>query len=113
MTTGWKRKLLARNQSATFCSPVVPGNRHTVAPSSSLAVFTPEAARTMKPWPSYKFTPVKLRPCVTSRRKVQVVARANTSTSPDCRAVKRCWVVVATKRTLDASPNTAAANARQ
>src|SRR3972149_2529278 len=44
---------------------------------------------------------------------VQVVLRESTSTSPDCRAVKRCCAVNGVYLTLLASPNTAAATARQ
>jgi hypothetical protein len=41
------------------------------------------------------------------------VLRDRTSTSPDCTAVKRCWIDSGWKRTFVASPNIAAAIARQ
>jgi hypothetical protein len=44
--------LLARAQSARFSSDVVPGWRHTVAPSSCRAWVMPSSRRSMKPWPS-------------------------------------------------------------
>src|SRR3712207_2255056 len=44
---------------------------------------------------------------------VSVVWRINTSISPDWSAVKRCTAVSGTKRTLDGSPNTAAATPLQ
>ncbi|MCY1547752.1 hypothetical protein D9M68_838250 [compost metagenome] len=42
-----------------------------------------------------------------------MTVRSNTSTSPDCSAVKRCWVDSAVPLNLVGSPNTAAATARQ
>ena len=48
-----------------------------------------------------------------SRVMVQVVLRDSRSTSPDCSAVKRCCAVSGMYCTLLASPNTAAATARQ
>ena len=48
-----------------------------------------------------------------SRVMVSVVWRISTSISPDCSAVKRCTAVSGTKRTLDGSPNMAAATPRQ
>ncbi|MNT00457.1 hypothetical protein D3C72_1348900 [compost metagenome] len=47
-----------------------------------------------------------------SRELVQVVLRDSTSTSPDCRAVKRSLALSWLNLTLLASPNTAAATAR-
>ncbi len=44
---------------------------------------------------------------------VQVVVRERMSTSPDCSAVKRSLAVSGLKDTFEASPNTAAATARQ
>src|SRR3954454_10870208 len=57
--------------------------------------------------------PAKLKPRLASRERVQVVLRDRRATSPDCSDVKRCWVFAGVKRTLPASPNTAAATARQ
>src|SRR5215213_1956039 len=56
---------------------------------------------------------VKLRPSEVSRDEVQVVLRASTSTSPDCRAVNRSFAVRATNLTLVGSLKMAAASARQ
>jgi hypothetical protein len=58
-------------------------------------------------------TAAKTNPTDLSRVNVQVVARASTSTSPGCGAVKRCCVVVVTKRSFAGSPRIVAANARQ
>ncbi|MNI21762.1 hypothetical protein D3C73_752970 [compost metagenome] len=49
-TTGLKTMFCDRNQSARFSSVVVPGCTHTVAPSSSLALFTFRDLFTMMPW---------------------------------------------------------------
>src|SRR5450830_1305943 len=46
-----------------------------------------------------------------SRVSVKVVLRARISTSPDCRAVKRCWEFSGTYLTLSASFKVAAASA--
>ncbi|MOA62761.1 hypothetical protein D3C78_1882800 [compost metagenome] len=48
-----------------------------------------------------------------SRELVQVLLRERMSTSPDCSAVKRSLAVSGLNFTLEASPNTAAATARQ
>ncbi|MCY1427576.1 hypothetical protein D9M71_434270 [compost metagenome] len=48
-----------------------------------------------------------------SRELVQVVLRDSTSTSPDCSAVKRSLALSWLNLTFLASPNTAAATARQ
>src|SRR5262245_52658734 len=56
---------------------------------------------------------MKLRPREVSRDDVQVVLRASTSTSPDCKAVKRSFADNGTYLTLLASLSTAAAIARQ
>ena len=58
-------------------------------------------------------TPVKFRPMAASRELVQVLLRERISTSPDCSAVKRSLAVNGLNLTLLASPNTAAATARQ
>ena len=113
ISTGVKRSVLARNQSVTISSVLVPGNTQTVAPSSSLADLTPEDDFTMKAAPSQKFTDAKARPRLPSRVRDQPVLRSSTSISPDCRAVNRFCVEVVTKRTLPASPSAAAAMARQ
>jgi glyoxylase-like metal-dependent hydrolase (beta-lactamase superfamily II) len=47
---------------------------------------------TMKPWPS--------RPSCVSRDIVQVELRTKMSTSPDCKAVKRCFPASGMKRTF-------------
>src|SRR6185295_14392291 len=56
---------------------------------------------------------VKFKPSEVSREEVQVVLRASTSTSPDCRAVKRSLAVSGTNLTLLGSLKIAAASARQ
>ncbi|MOA46352.1 hypothetical protein D3C78_1688510 [compost metagenome] len=48
-----------------------------------------------------------------SRRKVHEVVRGSTSIWPVFNAVRRCWPVNGTKRTLVPSPSTAIAMARQ
>src|SRR5215207_5328321 len=58
-------------------------------------------------------TPANLRPSEVSRLIVQVVLRDRISTSPDCSAVKRSLAVSGVNFTFCASPNTAAATARQ
>src|SRR5882672_5229342 len=52
-------------------------------------------------------------PSEASRVRVQVVLRDRISISPDCRAVNRCCALSGTHFTFLASPNTAAAMARQ
>ncbi|MCY1235589.1 hypothetical protein D9M72_482110 [compost metagenome] len=52
ITTGLNSMLLERNQSARLSSVVVPGCTQTVAPLSSLALFTPSFLFTRMPWPS-------------------------------------------------------------
>src|SRR5260370_31587968 len=67
----------------------------------------------MKPWPSKNTTGAKLRPSAVSRCKVSVVLLDSRSTSPDCKAVKRCCAVSGTYLTLSAAPKIAADNALQ
>src|SRR6266436_416944 len=57
--------------------------------------------------------PTKLSPRLVSRVSVHVVLRERISTSPDCKAVNRCCAVNGVKRIFRASPNSAAATARQ
>ena len=52
MVTGFSSILLARKKSARLSSVVVPVCTQTVAPESSLALFTPSFFVAMKPWPS-------------------------------------------------------------
>ena len=92
---------------------VVPVATHTEAPFSSLADFTPSFLGTISPWPSTYMMPTNDRPMALSRLMVHVVVRESTSTSPDCSAVKRSLAVSGLKETFEASPNTAAATARQ
>ncbi|MNT43212.1 hypothetical protein D3C72_1796690 [compost metagenome] len=80
---------------------------------SSLALFTPSFLLTRMPWPSKKLGATADSPRDVSRVWVRVTVRSNTSTSPDCSAVKRCWVDSAVPLNLVGSPNTAAATARQ
>ena len=54
-----------------------------------------------------------LKPSEVSRSRVWVALRVMTSTSPDCRATKRCCAVVGVNFTFSASPNIAAAMALQ
>src|SRR5471032_2709953 len=57
--------------------------------------------------------PAPLKPSAVSRSSVSVALRVMTSTSPDCRATKRCCDVVGVYFTFSESPNMAAAKARQ
>src|SRR5215510_11688616 len=54
-----------------------------------------------------------LKPSDVSRSRVWVALRVMTSTSPDCRATKRCCAVVGVNLDFSASPNIAAAIALQ
>src|SRR5262249_21829486 len=54
-----------------------------------------------------------LKPSEVSRSKVCVALRVMTSTSPDCKATKRCCAVVGVNLAFSASPNIAAAMALQ
>ena len=54
-----------------------------------------------------------LKPSEVSRSRVCVALRVMTSTSPDCRATKRCCAVVGVNFDFSASPNIAAAIALQ
>src|SRR6266498_1168806 len=67
----------------------------------------------MKPCPSSNTTGPKLNPSWVSRDKVQVVLLDRMSTSPDCKAVKRCCAVSGTYLTLSGSPEIAAEIALQ
>src|SRR5205814_1352575 len=54
-----------------------------------------------------------LKPSEVSRSRVWVALRVMTSTSPDCRATKRCCAVVGVNLAFSLSPNIATAIARQ
>ena len=63
--------------------------------------------------PQNPVTPANIRPSEVSRLIVQVELRDSTSISPDCSAVKRSLADSGENFTLDGSPKTAAATARQ